>query len=100
MNGNGVLTEIGWRGARQVPVEVGAVALLESCAEAEVAQFDVPARVQQQIVRLYVSATRNIYITAGLLQLQTKHHFSNDGSVLASVCVCPQNSKISRWIEL
>ena len=40
----------------EVAVEVGAVRLLESGAEAEVGQLDVPAGVQQQVVRLYVSA--------------------------------------------
>lgn len=40
-------TEVGRSGAWQVPVEVGAVALFEAGAKAEVTQLDVPARVQQ-----------------------------------------------------
>ena len=40
----------------EVPVEVCAVRLFESGAEAEVGELDVAARVQQKVVRLDVSA--------------------------------------------
>ena len=40
----------------EVPVEVGAVRLFESGAEAEVGELDVAARVQQKVVGLDVSA--------------------------------------------
>ena len=39
----------------EVPVEVGAVGLFESGAEAEVGELDVAARVQQKVVGLDVS---------------------------------------------
>ena len=40
----------------EVAVEVCAVGLFESCAEAEVGELDVAARVQQKVVGLDVSA--------------------------------------------
>lgn len=53
-----MLTEVGGRGAREVAVEVGAVALLEAGAEPEVAELDVATCVQQQVVGLYIPATQ------------------------------------------
>ena len=49
-------------GLRQIAVKIGAVRFLEAGAQAKVGQLDVTARVQQQIIRLYVSMNETQFV--------------------------------------